>query len=520
MMNPRLPSRPSLRFPSPRASSVACPCRRRGRWLRLPSFALGLALLVASVPRAARQDGDVDPNAGAEAARQRPNIVVILSDDQSFGSLGVAGHPWLQTPNMDRLAAEGVWFRNAFVTTSLCSPSRATFLTGQYARAHGIVENKTKLEDDAVTFASLLTAAGYDTGFFGKWHLGDYRREQIPGFRHSASFPGQGRYFDPVFQVDGERVPKRGHADDLIADFAADFVQKEREEPFLAFVSFKGPHGPLTPAERFNELYTEDELPAPVNLASLPPYPLRLEWLELARKAEVPFEDFEPPPNWADGRERYVYEYESGTFMLESLRDYFRLITGVDENVGKILAALDEAGLAEDTFVFYASDNGHHLGEHGLGSKGTAYEESMRTVMLLRYPRLGLKGARSDELVLNVDLAPTILDYAGVAIPATMRGRSWRSILEGEDGPLREDFLYEYYRHPKIAIPSSIAVRTRTDKLVLYPGHPEWTELFDLARDPHEMTNLVDDPGHAERLEALRKRLAELEKELGPRPQQ
>jgi len=441
-----------------------------------------------------------------------------LSDDHAATALGCAGHPWLETPNLDRIAREGVLFENAFVTTSLCSPSRASFLSGQMARQHGVAINKQTLHPSLPTFATALQAAGYDTGYFGKWHLGELPGGRYPGFRRWAGFPGQGRYQDPVFTVDGQEVATQGHADDRITDFALEFLREPRSAPFLAVVSFKGPHGPLTPAERFQDLYADRHFEVPPNVGALPPFPRRKELMRLAREAGEPWTSFSPPEGWADGRERAAYEGDSDEFGFETTMGYFRLIAGVDENVGRILEALDERGAAEDTLVVFAGDNGLHLGDHGLGTKCTAYEASMRIPLLLRYPRLGLHGVRRSSLVLNVDLAPTVLDLAGVPVPSSMAGLSWRPLLrEGPEPVLREDFVYEYYRLPTLPVPTIVALRTRTEKLITYPGYPTWTELYDLVRDPGETANLAGEAAHADERRALEARLAELETGLGPR---
>jgi arylsulfatase A-like enzyme len=442
------------------------------------ALAFACLALAAALPGAA---------AGAEPAR-RPNFLFVYSDDQRWDALGVvqreqgdqARFPWLRTPNMDRLAADGVRFRNAFVVNSLCSPSRACFLTSRYSHLNGVANNHTPFPADSVTHATLLRAAGYTTGYVGKWHM-DGQKGQRPGFDYSASFIGQGRYVDCPFEVNGKPTETKGWVDDVSTDFAVGFLKENRAKPFALVVGYKSHHGPRTPPDRLKDAYADAEAKPPVNARALPPY----------RAAEAG----EKKPAGQGSRAR-----------LEGLRDYFRVIAGVDEDLGRLLAALDELGLAGDTVVIYTSDNGYYLGEHGLGDKRSAYDESLRIPFLVRYPKLGFKGKVVDEMVLNIDLAPTLLDFAGVAAKKEMQGRSWRPLLEGRATDWRRAFFYEYFfERGYPTTPTALAVRTEDTKLIRYPGHDDWTEVFYLKADPHEMKNLAGDPAHKdlrERLEA------------------
>jgi arylsulfatase A-like enzyme len=427
--------------------------------------------------------------AGVAAADQpkRPNFLFIYSDDQRWDALGVvqreegdrARFPWLKTPNMDRLAAEGVRFRNAFVVNSLCAPSRACFLTSRYSHLNGVANNHTPFPADNVTYATLLRAAGYTTGYIGKWHM-DGQRGQRPGFDYSASFVGQGRYLDCPFEVNGRPTATKGWVDDVSTDFALEFLKKNQKGPFCLAVGYKSPHGPRQPPDRLKERFEGAAIKPPVNRGARPPF----RPASPARRQQAP----RPGANL----------------------DYFRCIAGVDENLGRLLAGLDKLGLADNTVVIYTSDNGYYLGEHGLGDKRSAYDESLRIPFLVRYPRLGVKGKVVDQMVLNIDLAPTLLDFAGVAVPNPMQGRSWRPLLEGRAVNWRRAFFYEYFFERNFATPTVLAVRTDTAKLIRYPGHDDWTEVFDLKADPHEMKNLARDPAHKE----LRQRLeAEFERQ-------
>lgn len=437
----------------------------------------------------------------APAAERKPNLVLLITDDQRWDAVGVvqrelgerARFPWFQTPNMDRLAAEGVRFRNAFVTAPLCSPSRAVFLTGRYNHLNGVANNRTPFPTNSVTFATLLRAAGYRTGYVGKWHM-DGQRGPRPGFDYSASFIGQGKYFDCPFEINGETKTLPGWTDDVSTELALEFIRQNRDRPFLLVLGFKSPHGPRggqNLPERLRHLY-EGEKSRPVpNLETKAVY---------RREKGV---SMETPAT------RNVFA-EAAT--VPGHLDYLRHIAGVDENLGRILRALDELKLAENTAVIFTSDNGYYLGEHGLGDKRSLYEESIRIPMLVRYPARARKGAVCDELVLNLDVAPTLLELAGVKVPREMQGRSWVPLLRGERIGWRASFLAQYFFEQGFAgTPTVVGVRTANAKLIKYPGHEEWTELFDLVNDPFETKNLARDPAHKELLAKLQ---AELEAQM------
>jgi arylsulfatase A-like enzyme len=431
-------------------------------------------------------------------AADRPNFLFVYTDDQRWDAMSVvqreqgekARFPWLQTPNMDRLAAEGVRFRNAFVTLSLCAPSRAAFLTGRYNHLNGVANNHTAFPVENTTHSTLLRAAGYATGYVGKWHMGG-QSGQRPGFDFSASFIGQGKYFDCPIEVNGIATPSKGWVDDVSTDYAIDFIKKNKAQPWSLVVGFKATHGPFDPPERAKNRFAEAEARAVPNLG-VPAIYLSDDASTKKKKPGKP---------------------QAASVTKRPLNlDYFRCISAADDNLGRLLATLDELRLAENTIVVFASDNGYYLGEHGLGDKRTAYDESLRIPLLVRYPKLGAsaKGRTADEMALNIDLSPTLLDFAGVAQPETMQGRSWRPRLEGKPGDWRKAFLFEYFREGKFGAPTVFGVRTDTAKLIRYPGHDEWTELFDLKADPYEIKNLVADPGHQE----LRTQLeAEFEKQ-------
>src|SRR5262245_6916459 len=345
----------------------------------------------------------------AAAEVRRPNFVFIYTDDQRWDAMSVVQKehgdkgrfPWLKTPHMDRLAAQGVRFRNAFVVNSLCAPSRASFLTGQYGHKNGIVNNHTPFPVDNVTWATLLRRAGYVTGYIGKWHM-DGQKGQRPGFDFTASLIGQGKYFDCPVEVNGKSTETKGWVDDVSTDFAVKFMKENKDKSFALAVGFKATHGPFDPPPRHANTY-EGETNRPVpNLASKAIYR----------------QDGDAKPK-KDPQSKKKKAAGKGPAL-----GYFRCISAADDNLGKLLQALDDLGLTQDTIVIFASDNGYYLGEHSLGDKRSAYEESLRIPFLLRYPRLANAGTTVDAMVLNVDLAPTFLDYANVAIPKEMHGRS------------------------------------------------------------------------------------------------
>lgn len=419
------------------------------------------------------------------AAETRPNFLFILTDDQRWDALGVVQKeqgeqgrfPWLKTPNLDKLAADGVRFRNAFVVNSLCSPSRASFLTGMYGHQNGIRNNSTPFPANSVTFATLLRSAGYTTGWIGKWHM-DRQSGQRPGFDYSASFVGQGRYRNCPFEVNGKLTETTGWVDDVSKDYAVQFLRQNKGKPFALGIGFKTSHGPFGPPPRRARDYEGEKARLVPNL-----------------KVKAPYQKDSGPENkvaeWFDAEDS------------PKLLDYMRCITAMDDNVGQILAELDSLGLTDNTVVVFAGDNGYYFREHGLGDKRTAYEESIRIPLLLKYPRLGLKGKLVDQLVLNIDLAPTFLDFAGAPVPRQMQGQSWRPLLKDQAEKWRKSFYYEYFFEAGFASPAVQAIRTDSAKLARYPGHAEWTELFDLRSDPYEMKNLIDDPAKAELREQL-----------------
>lgn len=429
----------------------------------------------------------------------RPNIVLLLTDDQRADCLGCAGHPLLKTPNLDRLAAEGTRFRNAFVTTSICCVSRASCFTGRLSRHHKVGDFSTPLPANvlATSFPALLKKAGYRTACFGKWGIGGKEPREL--FDVWDAWGGQGEYF---LKLDGEKL----HNSEYLARRAIDFIKSTNpNESFCLIVLFKAPHDPLQPDPRDAQLFNDVAVPLP----------------KTATK-----EHFERMPEFLRtslGRQRALPEIGTPAKHQEYIKNYLRLIAGVDRSVGRIVQTLRDEQRDASTLIVYASDNGYFLGERGLVHKWLMYEESIRVPLIIRYPTLGAKGAgkTNDELALNIDVAPTILDLAGADIPKDLDGRSLRPLLEGKKTNWRDDFFCEHHFHNRNskegAIPRTEGVRTKNWKYTTYIDEKEpYEELYDLVNDPFEEKNLAGDPAYARRLAELKRRYRDYVEKLPP----
>jgi arylsulfatase A-like enzyme len=453
---------------------------------------------------------------GGAAPRTAPNIILILTDDQQQAAMSAYGNQILQTPNMDRIASEGIRFTEAFVTNSLCAPSRASILTGLYSHAHGVITNgggptswnQPGFRDDQITFVHLLRQVGYHTALAGKWHL----RSWPTGFDQWIILPGQGVYQDPEMIANGVRVKFRGHVEDVIGDQALTFLQqKPKDKPFCLLYQFKAPHRSWLPASRFEKIFADVEIPVPRTFED------RLEGRpEAVRKAEMAIADI---PDFSDrGVPESLPREERKRRNLQLLvKNYYRVLLGVDENVGRVLDFLDTNGLTENTVIVYTSDNGFFLGEHGLFDKRLMYEPSIRVPMMLRFPaRVHAGHTDTNHMVLNIDIASTLLELAGVPVPSWMHGRSWLPILEGGETPWRDAFLYEYYEYPAVhCVRKNRGVRTDQWKLMHFWEQPEEWELYNLHNDPDETNNLAARAEHADRLRQLQSKLEGLRREVG-----
>ena len=444
----------------------------------------------------------------------RPNIVVILTDDHRYDAMGFLGHPFLKTPNLDRLAAEGAHFEKAYVTTSLCSPSRASILTGLYAHNHRVVDNYHPVDETLTFFPELLQDSGYQTAFIGKWHMGDSDVKQR-GFDHWVSFRGQGVYApDPAmlkakgrfvpqatnsgFNVNGKKVAQKGYITDELTAYAEDWLaEKDGGKPFFLYVSHKGVHADFLPPDRHAFKYDKVDVP-------MPPAPLTHPDL------------FKDPPMWvrnqSNSRHGVEFAYYTGIDMAKYYRRYCEALLAVDDSVGRLLANLEKSGELDNTVILYLGDNGFLFGEHGLIDKRCAYEESVRIPMLLRYPKLVKAGTKIGEIVANIDVAPTLLEAAGITLAQGMDGRSFWPLAKGEKvAGWREHLLYEYYwerNYPQT--PTTHAVIGGRFKYIRYHGVWDQDELYDVASDPHERRNLFNDPAQAERVGEMNRALFEL----------
>ena len=422
---------------------------------------------------------------GTEDSKNAPNIIFILTDDQRYDQMGCAGHPWVRTPNIDRLAKEGVLFSNAFATTALCSPSRAGFLTGCYAHTNGVLHNE-RCDPDAnlATFPQLLQKAGYETAFIGKWHM---ERTDKPrkGFDHWVSFTGQGNYYGNDLNVDGKTIKTDNYITDELTEYALQFIKKDRKKPFMLYLSHKAIHDPQEPAKRHEKLYDGTEMK------------LNLD----------PNDNLSTKPQWPT-KVREGWE--------KKMLNRMQCLAAVDESIGRILETLENMKILDKTVIIFAGDNGHLNGEHNLWDKRIPYEPSIRIPLIMRYPALAKGGSRCEQMVLNIDLAPTLLELAGQPIPATVQGQSWLKTLNGQPG--RESFLYEHFldETDKYKRPTVLAVRTMDWKYTVYP-FPDKTsrkfltaELYDLKNDPKELNNLINNPNYAEVAEKMVKEFEKL----------
>lgn len=439
----------------------------------------------------------------------RPNIVFILLDDLRYDALGCTGHPVMKTPAIDRIAAEGATFRNCFATTPLCSPSRASFLTGLYPHFHRIVNNDNhgmaEVSHSLVSFPRILHEHGYETAFIGKWHMGFDDTQRI-GFDHWISFRGQGAYVDPLVNINGSRRQLRGYMTDFLNQSAVDFLQQDHPVPFALILSHKAVHIPYIPAKRHEDLYSGVTYKEP----ELPPDDLK------GKKALT--RNVSTPPHWellGATAESAESRRGRGRSPSEVLRDQMRCLASVDEGVGSILDTLEQTGRLDNTIVVFSSDNGYLLGEHGqFDNKRWAYEPSIRIPLLIRYPSRIKAGLQVDQMVLNLDLAPTLLEMAGVKWADSMHGRSMVPLFSRTGTSWRNSFLAEYFgERTGLRVPSWRAVRTEEWKYIEYPGNPGLEELYHLSKDPGEIHNLIASPELTPVVVRLRSELERLWKE-------
>ena len=437
----------------------------------------------------------------AAPAATRPNVVVVFTDDQRWDTIGSAS--FLKTPNLDRLAREGARFANAFCTTSLCSPSRASMLSGLYAHAHQVLDNFTDFPASLPSYPKRLQESGYETGYIGKWHMGEGNDEPRPGFDYWMSHQGQGNYFDTTFNINGRRELLPGYITHRITEKAVDWIRKPRAKPFCLIVGHKAPHGPFLPEPKYAKAFDATDIRRPATEKDTGPG--KPDWV---RQRVTTWHGIDGPIYKACGFQGYD----------DFVRAYYASILSVDDSVGKIVDALREAGTLDHTVFVFTTDNGFLLGEHGAIDKRTMWEESIRVPMIVRYPPLIPSPRVVNEMVLHIDLAPSILDVCGARPLENIHGRSWTALLSGTGGPWRKSFLYEYnYEKQFPYTPNVRGVRTEEWKYIRYPhgdgGPDRWkAELYHLKADPLETKNLIDDPSAAATLRELQGELARLMK--------
>ncbi len=486
----------------------------------------------------------------------RPNIIFIMSDDHAYQAISAYMDHLIETPNIDRIASEGMLFSNACVTNSICAPSRAVIFTGKHSHLNGKIDNRVPFDTTQVTFPQLLQQGGYQTAIFGKLHFGNNPK----GFDQFKILPGQGSYYNPDFVTKDEgKIRVEGYTTDIITDFTLDWLKEEREpgKPFFLAFWHKAPHREWLPPERHYKEYMQKTFPEPETLfddyegrgsaakeaemnllthmnwaGDSKIYPEVMDELGIPETSNWDKRAFEGTvgrmtpeqraawdavygPMNEDFKKRYpsMTEKEKMQWRYQRyMQDYLGSIAAVDDNVGRLLDYLDEQGLAENTLVVYTSDQGFYLGEHGWFDKRFIYEESFKTPLLARWPGVIDPGSASDQMVQNLDFAQTILDAAGVSAPSDMQGESLIPLFKGEDENWDRDAVYyHYYEYPAVhMVKRHYGIVTREYKLAhFYYDVDEW-ELYDRHKDPQEMLNVYDDPAYADIVKDLKTKLAEL----------
>jgi arylsulfatase A-like enzyme len=483
--------------------------------------------------------------------RRRPNILFIMADDHAERAISCYGHSLIETPQIDRIAKEGMRFNNSFVTNSICAPSRAVMLTGKYSHINGLRDNRDTFDGSQMTFPKYLQQAGYYTAVVGKWHL----KSDPTGFDTWNILPGQGAYYNPILIENGKEVRHTGYVTEVITDQVIECLKnREKDKPFCVLYHHKASHRNWMPDLKHLDLFKDKEIPLPKtfyddystrsaaakeqdmeiknmflsldmklypfayekddNSGGSKGYDAEKDWLNIynsltdeQRKAwDAHYEPISRAFKEAglEGEELTEWKYQ------RYMKDYLRCVASIDENVGRVLDFLDGTGLSKNTIVVYTSDQGFFLGEHGWYDKRFMYEESLSMPLLVWYPEEVPAGTLNDEMVLNLDFAPTFLDYAGVAIPPDIQGRSLRPLLKGQkDGDWRKSMYYHYYEYPHgwHDVKKHYGIRTQRYKLIHFYDDIDAWELYDLQRDPDELLNLYDSEDYQGIVEDLKKEL-------------
>lgn len=440
--------------------------------------------------------------------QRRPNILFIMSDDHAAQAISAYGSRINRTPNIDRLAKEGVKAENCFCTNSICTPSRASILTGQYGHKNGVKTLNEKLAPESRSVAKYLQANQYQTAMIGKWHLGT----EPQGFDHWRILPGQGAYYNPVFLEKGGQKQYQGYCTDLITDFTLEWLKgAERERPFFLMCHHKAPHRAWDPGPKYKDFLKDVKIPEPKNLHEAVRHNVKMRVGEDMTERDLK----QKPPAGMSGKALREWAYQI------YMKDYLRCVQSVDDSVGRILDYLDESGQRQNTLVIYTSDQGFFLGEHGLYDKRLMYEEALRMPFLARYPEEIPAGSVNRDILLNIDFAHTFLDFAGMGRDQYMDGESFRTNLQGRtEDNWRKSMYYRYWMHddPDHHVPAHYGVRTAEHKLICFPtGGAKW-ELYDLKRDPQEMRNVYEEARYGEVVKRLKKELTRLQHKYGDEP--
>jgi arylsulfatase A-like enzyme len=437
------------------------------------------------------------------------NVVFIITDDHRYDFMGFTGKlPWLKTPNMDKLYNGGAWFKNAFVTTALCSPSRASILTGAYSHVHTIVDNVAPEPPGLIFFPEYLQKAGYQTSFFGKWHMGNDDDYPRPGFNHWESFKGQGVYYNPTLNIDGKQVSygDSTYITDLLTEHAVDWLkERDKSKPFFLYLSHKAVHMPLAPAKRHKDLYKNQPYQVPPTYyQTLNDDYKKLNWPEWVKQQRY---------SW-HGVDYFYHAHQS----IENLVQlYGETLAGVDESIGSVMNYLKSEGLDQSTLVIYMGDNGFSFGEHGLIDKRHFYEESVKVPFLAYCPEIFSTGGKTiSKMVQNIDVGPTVLAAAGLKAPTNTPGKSFLPVLKGDSTVWRDKIFYEYYWEYDFPMtPTMFGIRSDKYKYIRYYGLWDTNEFYDLEKDPNETTNLSDKPEYAEIIKKLAGELYDWQEKTG-----
>jgi arylsulfatase A-like enzyme len=487
----------------------------------------------------------LQPVYGQQATPPRPNIIFIMADDHAYQAISAYGSTLIQTPNIDRIAREGAIMKNGFVTNSVCSPSRAVILTGKYSHVNGLKDNGTYFNGTQQTLPKILQANGYHTAIIGKWHLWS----EPTGFDYWNILPAQGHYYNPPFIKMGKDTVYTGYVTDITTDLALQWIGENKHAPFFLMLHHKAPHRNWMPPLKYLQKFDAADFPLPANFyddyKNRPA--LQRQQVTVARDLDIRYDSKIPCDtcavtkinDWAPAEyqreierltpaERrqwdsvYQLEYEQFKKIHDTaslvkfqfrryMEDYLRCILSVDDNVGRVLQYLDENGLSENTIVIYTSDQGFYLGEHGLYDKRFMYNESFRTPMVIRYPAKIKPKQQVNQFTLNLDVAPTLLDYAGIPIPADMQGVSMRPLLQKDKIPNWRTEIYYHYYELSFGLTRHYGIYTGRYKLMHFYNPIDAWELYDLKKDKQEMNNLYNDPKYSKTVQELKVRLHNLQ---------